>query len=241
MPLKTLSAGDALYILSCWQSNQEEEPDTYGRELSNTCPTEHALDKAVLAIDGLRLTDPHKRRSDFASFDCQAAVLFHQKVLELPHVIESNAEFWYWVAIFKFFEVIEWRHARKDEGAHSNNYGLGSRISNYPLRLWLRASLSYDKNTDDPYALTRKGTIDFWESGILRPRYSSCRALVKSFIRYQYPDNAPRGYLHPTNPQGIRMLYKRIKRMHTTLALELLDEGEAYELLDDLGSDLMRA
>ena len=114
-------------------------------------------------------------------------------------------------------------------------------MGNYPLRLWLRASLSYDEQADDPYELTRKGTIDFWESGILRPRYSSCRTLVKGFIRYQYPDNAPRGYLHPTDPQGVRMLYKRIKRMHTTLALELLDEEEAYELLKDLGSDLMAA
>ncbi len=236
-----LSAGDAHYLLSCWQHDQEEEADIYGRELSSISPAESVLDEAIDAIDALRSADSYKRLRNLASFDCEAAVLLHYKVQELPPAIESNTEFWYWLAIFKFFEIIEWRHARKDEGAHPNNYGLGSRMGNYPLRLWLRASLSYDENAGDPYALTRKGTIDFWESGILRPRYSSCRALVKSFIRYQYPDNAPRGYLHPTDPQGVRMLYKRIKRMHTTLALELLDENETYELLEDLGADLMRA
>ena len=34
------------------------------------------------------------------------------------------------------------------------------------------------------------------------------------------------------------MLYKRLKRIHATVALEMLDEGAAFGLLSDLGKGL---
>ena len=233
MPYKIISANDAHELLLSWQTGKEGTIEEFEYP-------EGDADSAVNdAISSLRhLHEQSTNRSDWAAFDGEAAVMLHQTIAPLPPAIEGNPGFWRWIAL-QLFKVIEWRHARP-EGAHPHNYGLGSRVSNYPIRLWLRAALSYDDQSTDPYELTCRGAVDFWESGIIRPRYSSCRALVRSFVRYHYPELSGRGTLHLTHSNGIRSLYKRLKRLHATMALELLDDDDAYALLNELGSGLQR-
>ena len=237
MAFKGISANDAHYLLSRWQAGEEEALDAYEVALDNVDSA--ASEKTGHAIRDVKdLYEQSRDSNDRAGFDREAAVAFHSAIAPLPPSIEGDPGFWRWVAL-QMFHVIEWRHSRPD-GAHPHNYGLGSRTSNYPRRLWFRAALSYDEAAD-PYELVRRGPVDFWESGIIRPRYSSCRALVRAFVRWQYPEPSSMGSLHLTHADGIRLLYKQLKRLHSTMALELLDDNEAYSLLDDLGSDLRRA
>lgn len=234
MSYKTISANDAQELLQLWQARREMPIEEFEYPQGDG---DSAVNDAIASLK--RLHEQSASRSDWAAFDGEAAVAFHQAVAPLPPSIEGNPGFWRWVAL-QLFNVIEWRHARP-EGAHPHNYGLGSRMSNYPIRLWLRAALSYDDQSTDPYELTRRGAVDFWESGIIRPRYSSCRPLVRSFVRYQYPELSSRGTLHLTHSNGIRSLYKRLKRLHATMALELLNDDDAHSLVDELGSGLQRA
>ena len=106
------------------------------------------------------------------------------------------------------------------------NFGIdGPPTSNRLRILWLRADIVYDASNEDPYNLaTRLSPTDFWESGIIRHRYGWSRNLARLMTRFQYPDpNSGVGRLHLTHENGIRMLYKRLKRMHSTIAFEYLE------------------
>ena len=237
MDFKAISANDAQRLLRLWQTESIEKYE-YAVGPANA----RAAASVGNAIKVLR--DLHGRsqgRSDWAAFDGEAAVAFHSAIGSLPSAIEKDRGFWIWTAL-QLFNVIEWRHARP-EGAHRYNYGLGARTSNYPMRLWLRASSSYDDLAADPYELTRRGTVDFWESGIIRHRYSSCRALVRAFVRYQYPAPSGRARLHPTHPDGLRSLYRILRREYAKdkIAIRSLDDAGAYALLHRLGSQLRPA
>ena len=238
MTFKVVSANDAHHLLSLWQAGQDESIQAYEDTIGSVgAETSDEIGHGANVLRNLH--EQSRGRGDWGTFDGEAAAGFHSMVAPLPASIEGNPGFWRWVAL-RLFNVIEWRHARP-EGAYPGNYGLGSRTSNYPMRLWFRAALSYDDKAADPYELTRRGSVDFWESGIIRPRYSSCRALVRAFVRYQYPESSDGVRLHSTHPDGVRLLYKKLKRLQATMALELLDDNEAYSLLDDLGSGLRRA
>lgn len=254
MTLQQIPVGDAAYLLGLWREGRDEQGGISALEqplpvdeqvvsrLNSACEAVVALKRAH---EGTGLTS--------AKFDGEAAVTFHRNLAPLPASVEGNYGFWRWVALAKFYEVIEWRHPREG-GAHPQNYGVGrivapestgelasatSQRSNiYPWRLWMRGSLVYEPDERDPYALARRGTVDFWESGLIRVRYSSCRPLARAFVRYQWPDDSGNGRL---SLDGTRTLYKRLRRLQATMAFELLDDDEAYALLEDLGDALERA
>ena len=245
MIFKELSDSDAQELIKVWHEGDMDSVKEYEHQVGKGDSLDPILSEASNAIVHLKhASSSSSNRVDPASFDSKAAVAFHSTIrarCNLPPDIEGRRRFWIWLALAKMYDVIEWRHHR-DGGAHPANYGLGSRERNYAWLLWFRAELSYDEKAADPYELTRRGSIDFWESGILRPRYSACRPLVRAFIRYQYPaelSGKPR--LHPTNPNGARQLYKILRRRHATMALELLDDSDAYSLIDNLGAGLQRA
>ena len=205
--------------------------------------TENA-DGAVMKLADLKdrlLTDERSDVND-QLFDRAACKILHQELRISPNLAASD-DFWRWLAVERFSEVIEARHSRRSSFAGVMIFGIDGPPSSNRIRiLWLRADIVYDAGDEDPYHLaTRLSPTDFWESGIIRHRYGWSRNLAKIMTRFQYPDpDSGKGILHLTHENGIRMLYKRLKRMHSTIAFEYLKDSELLDILNAKSADLLR-
>ena len=179
------------------------------------------------------------------TFDRHACPIIH-RALDVPSNLAAEDGFWRWLAVEKFPDVIEARHGRSSEAtpAHQRNYGINTTVTNNRIAiLWFRADMVYDPFSSDPYALAKQPAhTDFWESGIIRHRYAWCRNLARAFVKFQYQDpSSNSAFLHSTNSDGVRELYKRLRRLHATVSYEFLTDREIRKLLFDKSSDLKRA
>ena len=175
-------------------------------------------------------------------FDRAACKILHHE-LNIPPNLAASDDFWRWLAVERFYDVIEARHSRRSSVARLMNFGIdGPPTSNRLRILWLRADIVYDATSEEPYHLaTRMSPTDFWESGIIRHRYGWSRNLARLMTQFQYPDpESGTGTLHLTHENGIRMLYKRLKRMHSTIAFEYLEDSELLDILKTKSADLRR-
>ena len=201
-------------------------------------------DLAVVKLADLKDELLSDERSDLNDqlFDRAASKILHQE-LNLPPNLAAADGFWRWLAVERFCDVIEARHSRRSSVARLMNFGIdGPPTSNRLRILWLRADIVYDACNEDPYHLaTRLSPTDFWESGIIRHRYGWSRNLARLMTRFQYPDrDSGKGTLHLTHQHGVRMLYKRLKRMHSTVAFEYLKDSELLDMLEVKSADLLK-
>ena len=207
-------------------------------------PWDRAIpDGAVVKLADLKdefLTNERSNLND-QSFDRCACKILHQE-LEIPPNLAASDAFWRWLAVEKFGDIIEARHNR-NSAARLMNFGIeGPATSNRLRILWLRADIVYDASHEDPYHLaTRLSPTDFWESGIIRHRYGWSRNLARIMTQFQYPDpESGAGRLHLTHANGIRKLYRRLQRMHSTIAFEYLDDSALMEMLKEKSADLVK-
>ena len=170
-----------------------------------------------------------------------AANTFEAKASRLVHAaIPGNAEmladpdFWVWLAVVHFPEVVEWRYRYKNRKSETfaqlDNYGVGSRSDNLMYRLWLRAELVLDAQAKDRYHLADAGQIDFYRSHLFRQGYANARNFSRALLRYQYPNAdlaEPR-----LKTLEIRELVKRLRRMRSNLFLEILAEGDCRAVIE---------
>ena len=184
------------------------------------------------------------KKIDVNTFDKDACVILHRELDLFPNLVASDG-FWRWLAVEKFFDIVEARMPRKDgRPAHLRNYGIDAPVTNGRIAiLWFRADMVYDAEANDPYHLARQPAhTDFWESGIIRHRYAWSPNLARAFVRFQYRDpSSDKAYLHSTNGNGVRKLYRRLRRLHSTISFEYLSEEEISEILEEKSADLKHA
>ncbi|MHB0919898.1 MAG: DUF6339 family protein [Thiomonas delicata] len=169
-----------------------------------------------------------KAHPDGNRFEGAAARVVHS-LLPADTEILSDPEFWIWLAVVCFADVVEWRYGNVEGGTKPANYGIGSRIENFLYRLWLRAELVLDEQYEDRYHLAEAGQIDFYRSHLVRKSYANARPFARAFLRFQYPndDASPKLKL-----LQIRDLAKRIGRLRTNLFLEILPEEECRAVIE---------
>lgn len=202
---------------------------------------DHAADEMRRIKDDLLRAG---KKIDVNTFDKDACVILHRE-LDLPPNLVASDGFWRWLAVEKFFDIVEARMTRKVGSAvHLRNYGIDAPVTDGRIAiLRFRANMVYDAESNDPYHLAKQPAhTDFWESAIIRHRYAWSPNLARAFVRFQYRDpSSDKAYLHSTNANGVRELYKRLKRLHTTISFEYLSEEEIWEILEEKSADLKRA
>jgi len=161
-------------------------------------------------------------------FEAEACAELHRALPFDPQML-ADYEWWMWLAVFHFRELVEWRHGGKTGRATLANFGIGNGSENLLYRMWLRADAGYDPTRSDPYELARRGDQDFWRSHVFRQGYGRCRSLVRALIRYQFRDGSA-GYPILKTAE-IRELAKRLRRLHPNVIFEYLDESTAHELI----------
>ncbi|CAN7487381.1 DUF6339 family protein [Variovorax paradoxus] len=172
--------------------------------------------------------DGFKNDKERNVFEGKAARIVHAAVPSDSEML-SDPEFWIWLAVVCFPELVEWRYGNPEGGTKLANYGVGSRTENLLYRLWLRAELTLDDQHEDRYHLAEAGQIDFYRSHLFRQGYANARNFARALLRYQYPSKdvaAPRLKI-----LQIRDLVKRLCRMRSNLFLEILPEEECRAVI----------
>ena len=180
-----------------------------------------------------------KGPKDANRFEADAARAIHQRVA-VPAEILADADFWLWLAIAHFGDIVEWRYGNPELGTGLPNYGIGARSENLIYRLWLRADLVLDDQATDRYHLCKRGQIDFYRSHLFRQGYANARDFARALLRFQYPhaDTAAPNL----KVDQIRELVKRLRRLRANLFLEILDEDECRKVIEaELGAVPMAA
>lgn len=171
-----------------------------------------------------------KSQKSANQFEADAARAIHERV-NAPAEVLADADFWLWLAVAHFGDVVEWRYGNPEKGTGLPNYGIGARSENLMYRLWLRADLVFDEHSDDRYHLSRRGQIDFYRSHLFRQGYANARNFARALLRFQYPHDdttAPR-----LKVDQIRELVKRLRRLRANLFMEILDEKECRSVIED--------
>lgn len=246
---RTLSDEKARSLVETWRRGVPE------KLLDRDCPV---IDAGTTGWDSLRVDVACSRvldllaelerdgvKVDAFNFDRRACALMHEE-MRLPPRVSASDGFWRWLAVAKLPAVIEARHGNLTKGvyAHLGNYGIDTQSIRNRLRiLWLRANMLYDANATDPYRLAKRFLhADFIESGIIRPRYGSCRNLARVLVKFQYRHpKSNEVYLRSTGPLSIRELYKRLRHLHSVYSFEFMSDEELCALLEKHSQDLKRA
>src|SRR5262249_38449742 len=154
----------------------------------------------------------------------------HKRVQTPPEII-ADPDFWLWLAVVQFPDVVEWRYGNAKDGTSVANYGIGARNENLMYRLWLRAELVLEVGAADPYYLCRRGQIDFYRSHLFRQGYANARSFARALLKFQYRgDDSSEPFLKLAE---IRELVKRLRRLRTNLFLEILREDECKQIIED--------
>jgi hypothetical protein len=192
---------------------------------------ERNIPEIVECLNKIKLRFPERlsrRDPKGGEFEAQACAELHRRLPFDPQML-ADYEWWTWLAVFRFRELVEWRHGGETGRAAPANFGIGNGSENLLYRMWLRADAGYDPTRSDPYELARRGDQDFWRSHVFRQGYGRCRSMVRALIRYQFPDDSAENPVLKT--AEIRELAKRLRRLHPNVVFEYLDEESAYELI----------
>jgi len=191
------------------------------------------VNEVVADLIGIKSRFPEglKSAKSANAFEALAARAIHSRVKVSVEIL-ADPDFWLWLAVVHFSDVVEWRYGNPVSGTTAANYGVGARSENLLYRLWLRAELVLDEQADDQYHLCSHGQIDFYRSHLFRQGYANARNFARALLRFQYPDkgDATQPFL---KVDRIRELVKRLRRLRSNLFMEILDEIECRKVIED--------
>lgn len=207
-----------------------------GPDLAQDFVGDLIVDMATLKA---RFAEGLKSQKNANAFEARAARSIHQRV-NVEAAILADADFWLWLAVVHFADIVEWRYGNPEGGTGLANYGVGARSENLLYRLWLRAELLLDDQARDRYHLCDRGQIDFYRSHLFRQGYANARGFARALLKYQYRDATDVAQPHLKVGQ-IRELVKRLRRMRSNLFMEILDEAECHKVIDEEAARVLAA
>ncbi len=189
--------------------------------------------------ENLRAKDPQGGK-----FESEACAVVHACLADVDRRVLADHNFWTWLAVDCLADILEWRFGAEGRPAQAANYGIGTRTENMLFRLWLRADLGKESGTD-PYELAKFGDQDLWRSHLLRQGYANARSIVRALLKLQagklMHENKPaKKVAGGDEPEGVRMLAKRLRRMRANVVFEYLTPVQAEALVFELSSDLKK-
>lgn len=211
-------------------------PDHEAHALSYQSVRE-AVEELVLASPGGQLKKGDPRLS---TFEAELGVLLHEQIPWGRHT--GDKSFWRWIAMVSARSAVLYRHQYSNP-PNKDNYGIGSLTENLCFRSWIRADIACEESasrfSDERYAWAKVGDQDLWRSFLIRVRYSYAREMAKALLEFQHPGRiAARTLKAGDKSTGIRMLSKKLSRLHPNMCLAALNKDECLELISELAVGL---
>lgn len=201
------------------------------------------IDGLVRKLTALRGNYPKELRDrDPAGgrFEREACVEVHSSLHYIERDVLASFDFWTYLAVARFRDLIEWRFGSPGQPADRKNYGIQTRTENLIYRLWLRGELGRSAG-EDPYELAKTGDQDLWRSHIFRPGYGNVRTVAQTLLRLQAGKLIVDGSSVPRlSVEGIRKLAPRLSRLRANVMFEFLTPVQVGQLVKQLSSDLPR-
>ncbi|MCZ7579229.1 MAG: hypothetical protein M5U21_00180 [Fimbriimonadaceae bacterium] len=177
---------------------------------------------------------------DLREFEANLSECVHPLIPWGDHT--GDQSFWRWVAFVPLREAVVYRHGGKSM-PDKKNYGIGPLTENLAFRCWIRGDIACDDSASpflsERYAWARVGDQDLWRSFLIRARYSYAREMAKALLEFQHPDKSETRTLRAGDKTtGIRMLSKRLSRVHANVCLAALSKDECLQLLSELADGL---
>lgn len=246
MKYPTMTSADAAKYLKEIRNGDTPSQSTYTKWVGSG--TRLSEEKILAAADEVRAVKnryPERLASrdlKGGEFEVEAGEAF-RKALDLPPEVFGDHGFWRYVALVYMYDIVIWRHPPSKEGEFTKeaNFGIGGKWENLAARIWYRFEVARDPKLEDPYSLCRLGDQDLWRSHILRIRLGASRHVIRTLLKYQYPNfdsNTPRLPMTSNKSEGIRLFIKRLQRYHATTAFEVLTEDDTLAIMEGLGQDL---
>lgn len=195
------------------------------------------LTEIFMAVDG----EVNASSIKWQPIDAKASELIHSRLRDLPRDIAMSKGFWRYMSAYCSKAVCK-RYGYIDIKVDFDKRHFGEEIFNSLLpRLWFRAELSYDKNAEDPYWLTKKGVSDFWSSFVLRRIYAQSKPLVRALVKYFFNPDSVRFMREDeqlTTLEAFRLIGPAVRRQHSLSPFEIMSEADCTNALDLLASEL---
>jgi hypothetical protein len=169
------------------------------------------------------------RDAQGGKFEADASPVVHRHMRNVSGAALADADFWRWLAVVHFSDLVDWRHAPAKAQAHPNNYGIGNTRRNLLYRMYIRAEVAYDAGASDPYHLVQFGDKDLWESHIIAVKIGNSRTIVRSLMSYLYP-SASKGKCRFSTKE-VRALASRLTRLRANVVFEMFDAKEASAVI----------
>lgn len=155
---------------------------------------------------------------------------------QIPLRAASDLDFWRYLALAHFEDVVRWRYKMGDQPAKASNYGVTAPRENLFYRAWLRGSIGYEPTSSeqegsghDPYALARGVTqIDVWRSHIFRQSFCRHRPLAVAFVRLQAGKIVGQ---EPLKKDEVRLCAKALSRQAANENFPFLDDTDALRVV----------
>lgn len=155
----------------------------------------------------------------------------HSLLLEhgINRSIAAMMPVWHFMTVFWFKEYVAWRFSAAVEGrrAEAKRRFLGSIDRNAISRLWLWADLTYDRDAEDPYHITKysfnQNVPNFALMTVLPNNRRLMRLIANFIIQNAKIANTER---------GVKFLFPRIRILNSTRKLYMLDDKQIINYLD---------
>jgi len=134
-------------------------------------------------------------------------------------------------------DILEWRFGTNGRPAQAANYGIGTRIENLWFRLWLRAELwtvvrfygyvcASEVGGPGPLAVASDSPSLF-----KREKYRPRSLEVAGWNAFGGGQEAAKRIAGGDDPEGVRMLAKRLRRLRANIVFEYLSQEQADGLV----------
>ena len=183
----------------------------------------------------------NKQDPKFNIRDGLAAVLIHQKLLDLPLKIAVVEDFWRFLGCYCYEYIFKRMEYKSNEDFKDYHFG---KLRDDPIsRAWWRAHLVVDESENqNEYELAKIGKSDFWRSFILRrAKYAKSKTLNRALVKYCcIPKNIEwtKNGEHYTATYAVRDLGKEIQKLHSITPYEILNEDDCICIISELASGL---
>jgi len=141
-----------------------------------------------------------------------------------PRVL-TDPGFWRYLAVWEMFEYVQWRDGRDCDLA---SFGAGANALTWDCvsrRMFVRGLIAYEARGDESWhSLARIAGTDVWRSHVLRVRTGESPILSSALLELWEK--------REIRTREVRDVAKRIKRLRSNVAFEIMDRSQIDSLLE---------
>ncbi|ULQ50971.1 DUF6339 family protein [Flavihumibacter fluvii] len=178
----------------------------------------------------------HPRDPDNSKKDLNNSILIFELLKDIDRVQANDKRLWVTLSHHIFFKYSKSRWLKSEEFTsemirrrfHFEGASLETRMRNSISRLWWSAKLTYDKNREDPYELTKLlfSKQDIFQNLVERS-YGTYDSVVKGFLEFYSEKN----YL---KEDQLRRLFTALNSIGGVKVLPVHNKEEIKQILGDL-------